>query len=119
MRKSRNISKEKSMENNIKYSPEALNDLQEIWIYIYENLSNPIAAENTVNGITDSVDKLKQFPKAGSILEYPNGINIGYRFVQYKNYIVFYRISENDVVIDRIIYGKSDYMKILFEDKTE
>lgn len=107
------------MENNIKYSPEALNDLQEIWRYISTNLSNPIAAENTVNGIIDCVDILKQFSKAGSTLNFSNGINSGYRFVQYKNYIAFYRISGNDVFVDRVIYGKSDYIKILLKDKSE
>ena len=107
------------MENNIKYSPEPLNDLQKIWRYISENLSNPIAAKNTVNGIMDCVDILKQFSKAGSTLKFSNGINSGYRFVQYKNYIAFYRISGNDVFVDRVIYGKSDYMKILFKDKSE
>ena len=105
------------MENNIKYSPLALADLDEIWDYISLQLSNPTAAENTVNGILAAVDTLKQFPKSGATVEFSNGISSGYRFVQYGNYMAFYRISNNDVFIDRVIYGKRDYMKILFSNK--
>ena len=53
------------MYNIIKYSPEALNDLDEIWIYISESLSNPVSANNTINGILDTIDVLKEFPKSG------------------------------------------------------
>lgn len=105
------------MDNKIKYSPEALNDLDEIWNYISINLSNPISANNTINGIFDSIDVLKEFPKSGTALEFSNAIKTNYRFVRYKNYIAFYRISDNNIFVDRIIYGKRDYMKILFENE--
>lgn len=105
------------MYNIIKYSPEALNDLDEIWIYISESLSNPVSANNTINGILDTIDVLKEFPKSGKPLEFSNGINTNYRFVRYKNYIAFYRVSDNNIFVDRIIYGKRDSMKILFENE--
>ncbi|MDY4812704.1 MAG: type II toxin-antitoxin system RelE/ParE family toxin [Ruminococcus sp.] len=105
------------MYNKIKYSPEALNDLDEIWKYISVNLSNLISANNTINGILDTIDVLKEFPKSGKPLEFSNGIKTNYRFVRYKNYIAFYRISDNNIFVDRIIYGKRDYMKILFENE--
>ncbi len=104
------------MENKIKYSPEALNDFDEIWDYISTQLLSPIAAESTVNGIIETVDTLKHFAKAGATLKFTNEIDSGYRFVKYKNYMAFYRINGNEVFVDRIIYGKSDYIKILFSD---
>ena len=103
------------MENRIKYSPLALNDLDKIWNYISTQLLNPTAAESTVNGILDAVDSLKQFPKKGAVLEFSDNIKSDYRFVQYKNYMAFYRIKQNEIFIDRIIYGKRDYMKIIFD----
>lgn len=108
------------MYNIIKYSPEALNDLDEIWNYISVNLSNPISANkanNTINGIFDSIDVLKESPKSGTALEFSKGIKTNYRFVRYKNYIAFYRVSDNNIFVDRIIYGKRDYMKILFKNE--
>lgn len=40
--------------NDICYSPEAENDLDEIWEYISSELCNPQAAAKTVNHILDS-----------------------------------------------------------------
>ena len=40
---------------DLKYSPEALKDLDDIWEYIRSELSNPDAADNTVNAIQKSV----------------------------------------------------------------
>jgi plasmid stabilization system protein ParE len=111
------ISRLRLMKNNIKFSPFALNDLDEIWDYISINLSNPTAAKRTVDGIMDAVDTLKDFSRVGSILEFSNGIKSNYRFVKHKNYMVFYRINSNDIFIDRIIYAKRDYLKILFKDE--
>lgn len=49
--------------NQIVYSPKAQADLDAIWDYISEKLMNPTAAENTVNGILDTVDMLKTSQK--------------------------------------------------------
>lgn len=101
----------------IHYSPTALNDLDEIWFYISQNLSNPIAAQNTVNGIMDVVDMLSDQPEMGTPLYFLSGLNSGYRYVIHGNYMVFYRTNRNDVYVDRILYGKSDYMRVLFKDE--
>ena len=101
------------MDNKIHYSPKSLSDLDEIFDYIAYELKDIIAAENTVNGIVDSIHTLKQFAESGSILCIPTGEVTIYRYVVYGNYLSFYHISENEVYIDRIIYGKRDYIKIL------
>ncbi len=51
------------MQSKIDYSPRALKDLDEIWDYIESELCNPIAAQNTVNGIMDKGDGLASFPE--------------------------------------------------------
>ena len=56
------------MHNKIQYSPLALKDLDEIWDYITNELMNPSAADNTVNGIMDMIDGLDGFPETGSRL---------------------------------------------------
>ena len=103
------------MDNNIHYSPQALDDLEEIWSYIHDELCNPSAARNTIDGILKAVERLKVFSGAGAVLSFSDGINSGYRFVMYGDYLAFYRVMESDVFVDRIIYGKRDYMSILFE----
>lgn len=102
------------MKNKINYSPLAFNDLEEIWEYITEELMNPSAAENTINGIMDAVEALADFPDIGARLVFDGDLDSGYRFVIYKNYMAFYHTQNNMIYVDRVIYGKRDYMKVLF-----
>lgn len=103
------------MLRRIEYSPRALKDLDGIWDYIEKELCNPSAAQNTLEGIMDKIDILMSFPEAGAKLEFENGLNSGYRYVSFKNYIAFYRLGSDDIVyIDRVVYSGRDYMRILF-----
>lgn len=103
------------MLRRIEYSPRALKDLDGIWDYIEKELCNPSAAQNTVEGIMDKIDILMSFPEAGAKLEFENGLNSGYRYVSFKNYLAFYRLRSDGIVyIDRVVYSGRDYMRILF-----
>lgn len=104
------------MKNNIHYSLEARNDLDEIWEHISFELCSPQAAENTVNKIMDTVDELENFSEIGTILFSVTGIESDYRFLTSGNYMVFYRVNGQDVYIDRVLYGRRDYLRILFPD---
>lgn len=102
------------MKNNLHYSPLAQDDLDKIFDYIKNVLKNPIAAQNTVSGILDSHEILKDFSDVGKKIFLGENFT-GYRFVQYKNFLSFYRTEDNEIYIDRILYSGRDYMKILFE----
>ena len=103
------------MQSKVEYSPKAVRDLDEIWDYIENELCNPSAAQNTVDGIMDKIDDLAMFPESGAKLEFDNGLESGYRFVVFKNYVAFYRLRPDNVVyVDRVIYAVRDYMRILF-----
>ena len=41
-----------------------------------------------------------------------------YRFLVSGNYLSFYRTYGNEVYVDRILYARRDYMRILFGDIT-
>ena len=103
----------------IVYSDIALKDLEEIGDYISEILMNPKAALNTVNKIQDAVDKLADFPLIGSPLSSIVKAETDYRFLVCGNYLVFYRPQLNSVCIDRILYGRRNYMVILFGETSE
>ena len=105
------------MPNIIHYSPEALQDLDDIYDYILIEKQNPIAAQNTVTGIKKSIADLKTLDNIGVRVFLPNGMETPYRFIQYNNYLSFYRSSGKDVYIDRIMYDKRDYINILFGNK--
>jgi len=99
---------------SIEYSPLATSDLEQIGDYIEQDLMSPISAFNTISSIQDSIDNLSVFPLMGVQLSSIADVDTEYRFLVCGNYLAFYRYDEDTVYIDRIIYGKRDYIVILF-----
>ena len=104
------------MKNKIHYSPESRRDLDDIWDYIVSELQNRSAAEHVVDRIMDAVDQLKNFAEMETLLSSIADVGTDYRFLVSGNYMVFYRVQDSDVYIDRVLYGRRDYLRILFTD---
>ncbi len=104
------------MRNKIHYSPEARRDLDDIWDYIVSELQNRSAAEHVTSRIMDAVDSLQSFAEMGTPLSSIADIGTDYRFLVSGNYMVFYRVQGSDIYIDRVLYGRRDYMNVLFKD---
>ena len=102
------------MEYNIKLSPKAIEDLQEIKSYIENDLQNTIATKNTINKIISTYEDLSIFPESGIPVQKYVPFATDYRFVLANNYSIFYRISNEDILIIRILYSKRNYLNILF-----
>lgn len=98
-------------------SPSANDDLMSIKNYIENDLDNPQAAKNTIKKITESLRRLTEFPLSGAPLANIIEIETDYRFTVSGNYISFYRYVDGTVFVDRILYGKRDYIKLLFDKK--
>lgn len=102
-------------EYSLKFTPKTMEDLDEIYGYIANNLFAPEAAENLMDKIETSNILLKAFPYSCSfVLDEPLKKR-GYRKLIVDNYIVFYLVNEQErqVVIMRILYGASNYQTIL------
>ena len=97
------------------FSPEALNDLEEIKSYIQDDLENDIAAANTLKKIFDRILELESFPKMGALQNSVTNTDNSYRYLLCNNYTAFYRIEKDSVYIVRVLYGRRDYLRILFE----
>ncbi len=104
--------------NKLHLSEEAQNDLLKIKAYIEEELLNPSAALATVSRITKSFRILRNHAQAGALLSSIADIESDYRFIVSGNYISFYRVCGSEIFIDRILYARRDYMRILFGDST-
>ena len=68
--------------------------------------------ERYIEELLDKVEKKSDYPESGSPLYYENTFT-GYYFVVFKAYLVFYRLEKETMLVDRILFGKSDYMRIL------
>ena len=103
------------MKNKINYSPEALQDLNDIGDYISINLSNRQAAFKLLTKILKTINLLIENPNLGTPLMSITEIISDYRFLTVDNYMVFYRKNHTDIFIDRVLYGRRNYLSILLE----
>ena len=100
--------------NKIKYTPVAIDDMDEIFSYISGD--NVKAVENMLDKLNSKISGLAEFPNQGSVLaedDYSLATG-GYRFIAVHPYLVFYRILNDTVVIHRILHGRRDYFRELF-----
>ena len=105
--------------NNLYLSPEAQDDLSEIKAYIAEDLENPQAALSTVTKITKTIRMLQEHALIGVPLSAIADVNSDYRYLISGSYMIFYRVTGKDVFIDRVLYCRRDYLRILFGDIAE
>lgn len=99
---------------DILFSPEAINDLKEIREYIAMELENDAAAKKVISDIFRKIRTLQTFPEGGKLLSAAVGQETDYRFLVCGNYIAFYRAEDQNVLISRVLYGRRNYMQILF-----
>jgi toxin ParE1/3/4 len=100
--------------NKIKYTPAAVDDIDEIFSYL--SLDNFSAAEGLLKRLDRQISGLADFPNMGSVLsddEYAL-VQRGYRFITAHPYLVFYRVIDNTIIIHRILHGRRDYLRELF-----
>lgn len=103
----------------IRVAPPALKDLQSIKAYICEELCNPQAAASVVGKIVKAYTLLETMPTMGTPLSSIIPIQTDYRFLVSGNYLVFYKADREYVSIYRILYGKRDYLSVLFGETSE
>ena len=100
----------------VRYTPEALTDLQEISDYISNVLCHPQAAARIRKSILDSCSRLKDQPLLGPSVQERMGGETDLRFLVCEKHLAFYRMENGYVSIARIISGRQDYLRILFPE---
>jgi addiction module RelE/StbE family toxin len=100
----------------VRFSPQAVADLEEIKRYISNDLFNPQAAADLVALVFDKTRTLASMPQTGARLRTDIPMLKGYRFIQCKNYLVFFRIEGKSVSVIRVLYARRDYRGLLEPD---
>lgn len=100
----------------LRYTPEAISDLQEIRRYIKNTLHNPTAALRISKAILAACSALKSFPKMGVSIESKTGFETDLRMLICENWVAIYRIEDESGMISvaRIMDARQDYIRILF-----
>ena len=100
-------------------SPLARADMREIGDYISQKLRNPDAALRMIRRFREVMSPLREFPESGAPLLAAGKQSAPYRYLICGSYLIFYHVADDAVYIDRVLYGRRDYMAILFSDQLE
>ena len=79
-------------------------DLMEIWGYIAKD--DPRAAEGQLDRIDEGCKMLAENPRSGPRRE---DLARGLRFYPVDNYLIFYTVGEEGIIVARVLHGARDY----------
>ena len=93
----------------------AKSDLREITLWIYEQSGEPDTAVSFVTALRDKCRILESQPESGTVPKDYVLKSLGYRYLIYKHYLVFYLtdISEKKVYIHAFFNEKLDYFRYM------
>jgi plasmid stabilization system protein ParE len=97
----------------VRYSPLFYEDLDRITDYILFEFKNELAAKTLVNNVEAAIKK-----RLGNPLSVAPYRSLGsrphpYRRILVGNYLIFYVVIDNIMIIRRMLYGRRDLDRIL------
>ena len=95
---------------NLEFTSEAEGDLEQIADYIAEH--NPQRALSFVRELRSRCEHLRSNPNSFGLV--PRYEHHGIRRRVHGNYVIFYRVEPEKVVIIHILHGATDYGVFLF-----
>jgi len=97
----------------LRYSALFYDDLERITNYILLNLKNEIAAKTFIYDVESAIKKHLQNPLHTIIYPSMRRRKHEYRRILVGNYLIFYVVIENTMIVRRLLYGRRDLDKIL------
>jgi toxin ParE1/3/4 len=96
-------------------SKEASEDIEDIVLYILSELNNSSAASAFLDDVEKSYQNIIEKPSMYSLCNDYKLRNGGYRKIVIKNYLILYRINEEDetVFVVRVVYGGRNYSEFI------
>lgn len=97
----------------------AYQDIEDLTLYIRDELVNPQAANKIANEIFDVIENLSDFPYSNPVYVPIKPLKHEYRKVLIGNYLLFYYINElnKEIIISRVIYGKRNLSRQIKDEK--
>lgn len=100
------------MENKITFAQSALDDLNDIATYIFANSKSLEVTIKFINELREfTKEMLEKFPMSGFYPKNRSLRALGYRYLVFDNYLIFYLIKDNEIRVNAIINSKQDYFR--------
>ena len=90
----------------------AIRDLDRVWAEVFEASKDYDITTRYIDDLMDKLEAKADYPKSGAPLYYQDSFT-GYYFVVFKAYLAFYRLENEVMLVDRVLFGRSDYMRCL------
>ena len=96
---------------SVKLYARAIRDLEEIFKYIANNISEPLAAEKMIDALENAIVTLESSPERGAIRQKGIYANKNYRQLFVKNYVIIYKVlkEQKEVHIVTVRYAPSNF----------
>lgn len=100
---------------SVSYSPEAIDDLRNIYSYIAFTLLVPETAKKQVNRIRKEVRSLDFMPSRYSLVDWEPWKGMEMHKVPVDNFVIYYTVDDSarTVTVIRIFYGRRDAANII------
>ncbi len=97
----------------LRYSPLFYEDLDKITDYILLELKNGLAAKTLVANAEKAINKRLLSPLSTAVHRSVTYRPHPYRKILVDNYLIFYVVIDNTMIIRRMLYGRRDLDRIL------
>lgn len=103
------------MNYTVRLTDTAKQDLREIAFWIADQSRDIDIAKKFVGELRSECKKLDHFPYSGASPKDRILKSMGYRFVVYKDYLIFYLVDEEEKYVNvmAIFNSKKDYMRVM------
>ena len=97
----------------LRYSPLFHKDINGILDYILFELKNQTAAQKFINNVEKAVQKRLENPKSFEVYKTFKKRKFDYRRIYVGNYLIFYVVTHNTMVVRRCLYARRNIKAIL------
>ena len=97
----------------LRYSPLFYEDLDKITDYVLRELNNPSAALKLINDVETAIKKRLLSPTQAIVYKSLTEREHQYRRIIVGNYLIFYVVIGNTMIVRRMLYGRRDLDKII------
>ncbi len=100
------------MSYKITFSTVAIDDIGKMTNDVYIACMDKKTTEEYVRNFFKKIYDKSVFPESGTPLLFLKQAT-GYRYIIYKSYLAFYRIKGNEIIVERVLFAKSNYFNDL------
>ena len=98
----------------VRYAPQALDDLRDLYSYVAFSLKEPATAQKLVNRIRKAARSLDALPGRYPVVDWEPWQSMGMHRFTVEDFLLFYLIDQSTrtVTLVRIVYGGRDLQNL-------